>query len=637
MRIITFLLFLSIFYSSFSQNYSSNSKKAIKRYEEAKNLIRYQRNFDEGIRLYQEAIKADDEFVEAYLGLVSAYELLNKMSGTYDQDIIDCYQKIIQLNKKDEPYIKSSFELGKIRFKQAKYTEASSLFQEVEKAGGVNDKVFEYYISSSKFSSEAINKKIEFNPQKMDIETINRFPHNSRPTLTADSKTMVYSVRSEIGRVDENIVIATKEDSTWQQSESISDVINTPANEGMPTISGDGKTLVFTSCDNRSDCDLYISYNKEGEWSKPENLKSLNSGSWDSEASLSADGKSIIFSSNRKGGYGGFDLYFSKQDKTGKWSYPRNLGAEVNTYTNEVTPFLHASGDRVYFASLGHPGFGGYDLFYTDLVLGTWQGVTNLGTPINTVDNEGSLFITTDAKKGYFEQYTKEHNRAFSIIYEFDVPKELLPENKSMYLTGIVTDAKTEEALKSSIIVLDLESRDTIGRVESDAEKGLYTIVLTEGKEYMIWVKSENHLFYSENFKLQKGAISSHQLNVSLIPIEGKGEKIEMKNIFFNSGSYKLLSKSYAELDLLTEFLKESEHIVVEIQGHTDNVGESGTNLLLSENRAKAVKEYLISKGVPVYRLRSKGFGEMKTISDNNTTEGRAKNRRIEFKILKLN
>lgn len=636
MRKFIFLLFLSAFSISFSQIYSTKSKKAIKKYEEAKNIIRYQRNFDEGILLYQQAIKADDEFVEAYLSLASAYELLNKMSAVYDDQIINCYEKIVQLNKKDEPYIKASFELGKIRFKQADYTKALSLFQEVEKAGGVSEKSFVYFLASSKFSSEAINKKIEFNPKKMSIETINRFPHNSRPTLTANGETMVYSVRSEIGRVDENIVWATKTDGDWEQSESISGMINTPANEGMPTISGDGKTLVFTSCDNRSDCDLYISHYNGGEWDKPQNLKQLNSGSWDSEASLSADGKAIVFSSNRKGGYGGFDLYFSKQNEDGKWSFPRNLGPEVNTFTNEVTPFLHASGNRIYFASLGHPGFGGYDLFYTDKLLNRWQGVTNLGTPINTVDNEGALFVTTDAKKGYFEQYTKEHNRAFSVIYEFDMPKELLPSNKSMYLTGIVTNAKTNAALKSSIIVLDLESRDTIGRVESSADKGNYTVVLTEGHEYMLWAKSDGYLFYSENFEMKNTEVNNHELNISLIPIEGKGEKIEMKNIFFNSGSFELLSKSFVELDLLTGYLKEKK-IVVEIQGHTDNVGGAAANLLLSENRAKSVKEYLIKKGVAVSQLKSKGLGETQPISTNDSVQGKAKNRRIEFKIISIN
>ncbi len=629
MRVIFLLLVL--FTMCLAQGQSCKNKKALKKYQQAKVAIR-NRDYDTGIALYRESIKADENCEKAYQGLVNAYTTMNLLSGEYNLKIKKCHQKIIEINESKQSADESRFQLGKIYFKEGNYQQATSLFEQIDNK---KFKRFNYYLNSSQYATKGIKHPLVFNPQALSLSNINRFPHNSRPVLTSNAQTIVYCARTN-KQPDENIYISHKTNNEWEMSTEISANINTENNEGMASISGDGKTLVFTRCNKKNSCDLYISYSQNNEWSVPKNLTQVNSGGWDSEASLSADGRSMLFSSNRKGGYGGFDIYFTKKNQSGNWSTPKNLGSSINTSYNEVTPFLHAGNERIYFASSGHYGYGGYDLFYSDKVNGKWLAIQNLGYPINTKDNEGSLFITTDSETAYYEKFTKDKRVASSKIYSFEMPKVLSPKNRSMSLSGKVIDAKTKEAIKASVIILDLNTKDTIAQVTSDTQTGGYSVVLTRGKEYMMWVEKREYLPHSENFELKNGRVKQEGLIVELQPLIANTSVVVLKNIFFESGSYTLQSKSFTELNFMSNFLSSYPNIIIRIDGHTDNTGKVGDNLLLSKNRAKSVYDYLLKKGVPIKQLNYKGYGEARPVVSNDTQEGKAKNRRIEFRILDI-
>lgn len=454
------------------------------------------------------------------------------------------------------------------------------------------------------------------------------------PSLTVDGRTLIFTRR--LRGVDEDFLVAHQADSLWSQAQSLSGNINTNLNEGAQNISQDGEWLVFTGCnfpEGMGSCDLYMSYRtRQGSWSRPQNLGELvNTEAWESAPSLSPDKRFLFFASNRAGGMGGNDIWVSQRTANGTWGEPTNLGAPVNTPGNESCPFLHADGRTLYFTSDTHPGYGGDDLFVTHRGWnGTWDTVHNLGYPINTIGNEGSLIVAADGRTGYFAS-ERTDSRGSLDLYSFQMRPGIAPK-ATTWVQGRVYDAKTRQGLPSSVELTDLAEGGLLHQVQTD-EEGNYLITLPSNAAYGFHVRRKGYLFHSGSFPLLTSPATPFLLDIPLRPIE-KDAVIELKNIYFPTGSSLLASSSTTELDLLVQLLTENPTLQVRIEGHTDDVGTTADNLALSQRRALAVVDYLASRQVRRERLSAQGYGASRPVALNQTVEGRARNRRTELRIL---
>jgi outer membrane protein OmpA-like peptidoglycan-associated protein len=298
---------------------------------------------------------------------------------------------------------------------------------------------------------------------------------------------------------------------------------------------------------------------------------------------------------------------------------------------DESAPFLHADNQTLYFTSNGHPGYGGDDLFMVRKgPKNTWSVPVNLGYPINTIENEGSLIVSASGQEAYYAS-DRADSRGGLDLYQFELRKNIRPI-KTLWVKGRVLDKKTNAVVPSTIELTDLTTREMISSLNTD-ENGHYLMTLPVGRNYAFSVHKKGYLFFSENFPLaEKNADSTYQIDIKLQPIEVNAQAT-LKNVFFDSKSSQLKPESFAELDRLFFLLRENPTVTLQINGHTDNIGKASDNLLLSTERAKAVQDYLLSKGVVASRITAKGFGATQPIDTNQTETGRARNRRTDIVV----
>ncbi|MDZ7743965.1 MAG: OmpA family protein [Bacteroidota bacterium] len=427
-------------------------------------------------------------------------------------------------------------------------------------------------------------------------------------------------------------------DTAWTDVHELNIDFQSDLNIGAMVISPDGNYLFFVICSSSlgyGSCDLYYAPRKENGWGSPVNLGPVvNTGVWESQPSFSSDGRTLYFSSTRPGGKGSSDIWKTRIDESGKWTKPVNLGWPVNTSKEEMAPFIHPDDKTLYFSSSGHPGMGDADLFVSRKdSLGLWATPRNLGYPINTEKGEINLIVSPDARRAYISS-DKAGGSGNYDIYVFDLNEEIRPEPVS-YLKGKVFDAETQVPLQASFELIDLKSQQK--RVESFSDKrtGEFLVVIPVGSNLALNVSREGYLFYSDHFSLSevKSRTDPYLKDIPLKPIR-TGEKTVLKNIFFELDRYDLKKESRAELQKLFDFLQKNPSIKIEISGHTDSTGSEAYNKELSANRAKAVYDFLVDHGIDTGRLSFKGYGESQPIADNETTQGRALNRRTEFRIV---
>lgn len=467
------------------------------------------------------------------------------------------------------------------------------------------------------------------------------------PSLSIDETVLVFTRQISINprnpsrspeSMQEDLFVSNFDFKKGQYGESmpLPGNVNSNLNEGAQCISADGKTCIITAC-NRPDglgsCDLYIMFLRGNKWTDPENLKSVNSTTWDSNPSLSADGKYLYFSSGRAGGYGKTDIWRIAIDSKGNaLSEAENLGPKVNTPYEELSPFIHPDGRTLYFASRGHPGMGDFDLFFSKQdAQGIWKTPVNLGYPINTMGEERSLIVNG---RGDIAMFASSAGKRDLDIYYFLLPEDIKPVTVT-YVKGYVYDKVTNNRLQAKCQMIDIESGEEMVSLLSDALTGEYLVCLPVDRDYAFNVERSGYLLYSENFSLTnlKHPEDPVNMNIPLQPL-ADGVIVILKNIFFNFNSFDLLQDSYAELKVVVQYMKTNPKLKIEIGGHTDNVGTQAYNKTLSENRAKSVYDYLISKGIDKTRLSYKGYDFSIPIATNDTDEGRALNRRTEFKVI---
>ena len=308
------------------------------------------------------------------------------------------------------------------------------------------------------------------------------------------------------------------------------------------------------------------------------------------------------------------------------------MGDSVNTPGNENSPFIHPDNKTLYFASDNWPGLGGYDMFYcrreNNLL---WSKPHNIGYPINSYKDEQGLVVDASGKNAYYSSDRPGSQRMD--IYSFEIHRDARPTPVS-YVKGKVVDSESGEPLCASVELMDLNDSTSYIKGESCWEEGEFLMSLPLGKEYAFTVSKEGYLFYSDNFQLKEKMefIDPYILEIKLKKIE-IGGSVVLRNVFFNTASHELLPASKSELKRLIDLLITNKTLFIELEGHTDNVGSEEMNLGLSERRANEVYTYLVGKGIEASRMVFKGYGYSRPISSNETPEGRALNRRTEFKI----
>lgn len=634
--LVLLLPFLLFSFSAFSQD-----PKAKQLYDQSIRLFG-ERKPTEAIALMQDAIKRDPNFADAHLKLGQLYEFTRRV-----EPALTAYREGVKLQP-DAPSSAAAYQsLSNLLLKLGRYGEAIPYLEKYAAffaPQSAQGKRVEQLMTNAKFGQEAMMHPQAVTPRALS-ESLKTTPSQYFPVLTADEQTMVFTVLKPEG--DEDLFTTTFNGETWQPPVSLSPNINTPDNEGTPSLSADGRTLVFTACQGRKgfgSCDLYITHRTGNDWSAPQNLGPIvNSEHYESQPALSADGRRLYFVSDRPGGRGKRDLWRTDADADGNWQKPVNIGAPINTPLNEASPFIHANGQTLFFASDGHPGMGGYDLFVSDSTLTPglqhWSAPTNLGYPINSAEDQASLFVSANGSRAYYSfEEQKDGISLRSRIYVFDMPESLRERVKPVnYLKGLVTNGKTRQPVSATIELIDLATNQTVSRVASDAQTGQYAIVLPTEGQYALYVNSQGYLFKSLSFDFTQKQKDTGQpgvsLPVALEPISNTGKET-LNNIFFDLGRYDLVEKSRTELNRLVQFLKTNPTVSVEIAGHTDDQGDATANLLLSKKRAQTVAAYLTEAGIETTRIRATGFGKTKPILPNTSEENRRLNRRIEWRVL---
>ena len=380
---------------------------------------------------------------------------------------------------------------------------------------------------------------------------------------------------------------------------------------------------------------LYFSAFNSGKWTFPVNLGSpVNTIKWESQPSISANGKMLFFSSNRPGGKGGKDLWYSIFNENGRWSKPVNLGETINSTGDEMSPFIHFDGKTLYFSSDGWPGMGGFDLYKTRMNEdSTWSDPVNLGYPINTYNDEMGLIIESGGQKAYFS--SKRDENGGKNIYSFNLYEAVRPDPVA-YFKGKVTDREDGRMLTAEYDLINLSTGKSVVNSRTD-KNGNFLVCLPSGFNYALNVSKSGYLFYSENFMFegQHSVLKPYTMLIKLSPLK-VGEKMLLANVFYESDSWELKKESLAELNKLLKLLNDNVQLVVEIGGYTDATGNDEHNFVLSEKRALSVVNFLVENGIPAERLKYKGYGNTSPIGDNVTSEGRKLNRRTEVKILDL-
>lgn len=617
---------------------SSTNKKAIALYTEADNY-RVRRQYRQAIDLLNQAVSRDKNFVEAYYRLGLVYFNMRVYPKAIEQ-----FEKALSLTQELRIQKVVWFDLGEAYLLQGQYDKAASVlkqFVDNEKANRNKLDHARRNLVNAMYALENQDKTAEVRRRPLS-DTVNQFVMQYFPVLTADESALIFTRRNgHTDRHDEDLVVSYRnEKGQWMPPVSISKNINSEMNEGTCTISADGRKLIFTSCsgrDNYGSCDLFESVKIGDEWSAPKNLgPGVNTSGWESQPSLSADGRTLYFVSDRRNGMGMRDIWVSTLDENNKWSKAVNLGPPVNTEFDEMSPFIHVNGRTLFYATNALKGFGGYDIFYSENQSGTWTAPQNIGAYINNHDDQFSLFITADGAKGYYShEETGADGLAYSKIYEVRIPREKQVRFRSNYVKGVVRDSETKAPLSARVELVDLEADRVISQVSSDSVTGEYLMVLTQGSEYGLYVTRPGYLFRSLNFNYSDVQdFEPVVVDINLDKVR-EGSMVVLNNIFFDVDKAELKDKSTVELEKIVRFMTENPGVRIQISGHTDNTGSADHNRQLSLRRATAVYNYLVKRGIKEGRVKYFGYGAERPIADNATAEGRQLNRRIEFSIVR--
>lgn len=636
-----FLLFLLVLWvnPAHAQTYSIIDGRAIKLFQEGKQFSAT-RNYEEALSNYKAAIAREASFLEAY---VEAAQVLMTLGRLEEAEKIALLGKTKLSGKNAKPKNKSDYGwlFCNLYLKQGKFSEAYQQFMEVDPNLDESFRNSIYYkqmksrmdfLGTQLGKEQSIRKEILKSP-------LNEFQLQYFPVLTGDGEQILFTKRDGTGNFDkEDIYTAFLTPSgEWTKSQSIAQTINSAYNEGTCSITADGNILIYTSCDapdSQGSCDLYVAYRQNGAWQRPTNMgPKVNSRSWDSQPSLSADGRILFFSSNRKGGFGGNDIWYSVRQNDGSWSEAKNLGNVLNTDKNEISPFIFFNNEVLFFASEGHQGFGGMDIFLSRVKNGEFQVPENLGLPINDHLDQVALFITAKKDYAYYTELNASDGvNERSFLYRFKFPEEIYIGENLTVTEGKVYNAKLGQPISATLSLVSLANDSTIYQFQSDGKSGEFLMLYPEKAVSGLYVEKKGYL--PKIYNVERDKIKNvKDLKVELVPISA-GEEFVFENVFFDFDKYELKTESQASLSRLKKFLLENPNVNILITGHTDNVGSSIYNLNLSLLRAKSVQEFLVKSGLHPGRILVEGKGDKEPMLPNSSPENQSLNRRITVKVL---
>lgn len=613
----------------------------------AQKNAKIQQQFDKALQYYK---------LQEYENAISEInQLLKKNPGFVDANLLlaDIYHDTkstdLEIQTLENALLNSSnalifYRLAKANFSIGNYEKALLNFEKYTQTAGISEirkAEVNRSIVNCRFAIDAAKNPVDFKPERLS-ENVNTVNDEYWPSVSLDGSKLVFTrlQKPATGLMQEDFFISAYDSSGWEKAIPISE-INTNENEGAQALSADGRLLFFTACnrpDGKGSCDIYYSVFNGKVWSSPKNAGSVvNSSNWDGQPSLSSDNRYLYFSSNRSGGKGKKDIWRAElteimENGILRWKEPKNAGEILNTAGDEISPFVHPNNKTFYFASDFHTGMGGMDLFVSDIQNdGGFSVPRNLGYPINTHKDEQGLNIAFNGKTAWF---SSEREQGFGLdIFTFQLPENLQTEPVT-YVKARITDAETGAVVRAFAYLVNISTDSVIQRTERADENGEILLCLPLNANYAFNISETGYLFYSRSFRFKETHTLQTPENIEIGLNKVKpGAEMDLYNIYFETDSFEILPQSIPELEKLSRFLKNNSQIEVEIQGHTDNSGNTERNLKLSEMRAKSVVEYLVISGIAIERLQWKGYGESKPVAANETEDGRRLNRRTTVKI----
>ena len=620
--------------------HAQKTSKAVPLCEKAGQAMNVQ-DFDKAMKYLDQAQAKDPNYPDLYIMKGDIYNFRLQSDSA-----MRCYQRAIDLIGEPDPmlyYIAGNEGAKCGAYEYALRTLETFLQRGLQYADVLSDA--QKTIANCRFAIEAMKSPHSFELVNLG-SGINSEWDEYLAAITADDERIIFTVKRprDNGTVcafclnEEDLYASRNVGGDWQPREPLGAPVKTGYNEGAQCLSPDGNYLLYTMCDadyGMGSCDLYWAKRIGERWSRPRNFGApVNTQSWESQPTMAADGMTVYFASNRPGGFGGMDIWRTTMTAEGEFSIPENLGSAVNTPGDDAAPFIHSDGRTLYFASNGRTGMGGYDLYYTTLQAdGSWSEPQNMGYPINSPADEINIFINAAGTMAYISS-DKDGGYGGLDLYSFVLDDGLRP-NPVTYIKGHVRDAFTGDPLSARIEMIDLHTKQLLTATTSDPQTGGYLACIHTGGNVLLNVSHPDYPFYSENFQVEKSytELSPFLKDIALQPTD-VGTVVTLRNVFFDFDKAELKPESFVELDKLAAYLR-TNNIRIEIGGHTDDQGSDDYNDRLSENRAKAVYDYLVSTGIPADRLQYKGYGKRVPVAGNDTDEGRAANRRTEFKIVR--
>jgi outer membrane protein OmpA-like peptidoglycan-associated protein len=515
-----------------------------------------------------------------------------------------------------------------------KLDEAIKVFEAVKDSLDTDDlenrEIVDMHIKRCLNAIELINNPVNIKKEKLD-NIINSGFSDYNAMVTNDESVIFYMDKLKFY---DAVMQSVKADGAWMKPVNLTPKIKSDGDYTVVGISANGEIMLLCAFDPATSSDIYQSVFDNGKWSKITKLNNhINSKYNETHASLSDDGKVLYFTSNRKGSYGGLDIYKSELDETGNWGPAANLGPVINSPFDEESPFITDDGKKLFFSSQGHYNMGGYDIFYSELSdAGEWSYPVNIGYPLNTTDDDLFFYPVNDGKKGYHSKYNTEEPNDQD-IFKYEILSVANPPRYKISGTVEKPDNIEYELDKISVTIINSEDKDTLVTKYCN-KQGYYEHKVPSG-EYELAFRAKDQQFGVRRVHIplnfpEEDLIFNAEIEDRFI---AKKDTFVIDDIFFDFDSYALNKAAMDFLDRLTGLMEAHSTITMSIKGFTDSIGRSEYNQVLSEKRAESVGTYLADNNVQSERYTTEGFGETRHKAVNSTPEGRQINRRVEIEI----